>query len=142
VLRTEVCINDPRDFNIGKSLVHLGYLGTIAYHAITRFQKAQAVALVTALDRSTFERLVTPSTDGGQRVAGLRFGAPRTMRVLEALGCTGLTFKAFSHTDLRGVLVERLGAEAATATPTRLAYDLRKLRGKGLLRIAGLEPAA
>ncbi len=43
---------------------------------------------------------------------------------------------------LRGVLVERLGAEAATATPTRLAYDLRKLRGKGLLRIAGLEPAA
>ena len=100
------------------------------------------MALVTALDRSTFERLVTPSTDGGQRVAGLRFGAPRTMRVLEALGCTGLTFKAFSHTDLRGVLVERLGAEAATATPTRLAYDLRKLRGKGLLRIAGLEPAA
>ncbi len=134
VLRTEVCINDPRDFNIGKSLVHLGYLGTIAYHAITRFQKAQAVALVTALDRSTFERLITPSTDGGQRVAGLRFGAPRTMRVLEALGCTGLTFKAFSHTDLRAVLVERLGVEAAAVTPARLAYDLRKLRGKGVLR--------
>src|SRR6266545_3681757 len=134
VLRTEVCINDPRDFNIGKSLVHLGYLGTIAYHAITRFQKAQAVAMATALDRSTFERLITPSTDGGQRVAGLRFGAPRTMRVLEALGCTGLTFKAFSHTDLRAVLVERLGAEAADVTPARLAYELRKLRGKGVLR--------
>jgi len=41
VLRTEVCINDPRDFRIGRSLVHLGYLGTIAYHAITRFMKAQ-----------------------------------------------------------------------------------------------------
>lgn len=134
VLRTEVCINDPRDFNIGKSLVHLGYLGTIAYHAITRFQKAQAVAMATALDRSTFERLITPSVDGGQRVAGLRFGAPRTMRVLEALGCAGLTFKAFSHTDLRAVLVERLGAEAADVSPARLAYELRKLRGKGLLR--------
>jgi len=78
--------------------------------------------------------LVTPSTDGGQRVAGLRFGAPRTMRVLEALGCAGLTFKAFSHTDLRAVLVERLGGATADVTPARLAYELRKLRGKGLLR--------
>jgi hypothetical protein len=49
--------------------VHLGYLGTIAYHAITRFQKAQAVALATALDRSTFERLVTPSEHGGSASA-------------------------------------------------------------------------
>lgn len=134
VLRTEVCVNDPRDFTIGKSLVHLGYLGTIAYHALTRFQKAQAVALATALDRSTFERLVTPSQPGGQRVAGLRFGAPRAMRLLAALGCAGLTFKAFSHADLRAVLVDRLGADAAECTPSRLAYDLTKLRGKGLVR--------
>lgn len=56
------------------------------------------------------------------------------MRVLKALGCAGLTFKAFSHTDLRAVLVERLGVEAADVTPARLAYELRKLRGKGLLR--------
>lgn len=134
VLRTEVCVNDPRDFRIGKSLVHLGYLGTIAYHAITRFQKAQAVALATALDRSTFERLVTPSEHGGQRVAGLRFGAPRAMRLLEALGCAGLAFKAFSLADLRGVLTDRLGADPADCTPGRLAYDLTKLRGKGLVR--------
>src|SRR5437867_7934525 len=33
VLRLEVCVNDPRDFRIGKSLVHLDYLGLIAYHA-------------------------------------------------------------------------------------------------------------
>jgi hypothetical protein len=136
VLRTEVCVNDPRDFRIGKSLVHLGYLGTIAYHALTRFQKAQAVAVATALDRSTFERLVTPSQPGGQRVAGLRFGAPRAMRLLAALGCAGLTFKAFAHADLRAVLVDRLGAEPADCTPARLAYDLRKLRGKGLVRKA------
>jgi hypothetical protein len=136
VLRTEVCVNDPRDFRIGKSLVHLGYLGSIAYHALTRFQKAQAVAVATALDRSTFERLVTPSQRGGQRVAGLRFGAPRAMRLLAALGCAGLTFKAFSHADLRAVLVDRLGGEPADCTPARLAYDLRKLRGKGLVRKA------
>jgi hypothetical protein len=138
VLRTEVCVNDPQDFRIGRSLVHLGYLGTIAYHAITRFLKAQAVAQATALDRSTFERLVTPSVEGGQHVAGLRFGAPQVMRLLAALGCAGLTFRAFSHAELRALLVDRFGAEAADVTSARLSYQLTKLRGKGLLRkVAG-----
>jgi len=134
VLRTEVCINDPRDFRIGKSLVHLDYLGTIAYHTITRFQKAQAVAVATALDRSSFERLVTPSQQGGQRVAGIRFGAPRAMGLLAALGCAGLTFQAFAQADLRTLLLDHLGADPADCTPTRLAYDLAKLRGKGVVR--------
>jgi hypothetical protein len=136
VLRTEVCVNDPRDFRIGRSLVHLGYLGTVAYHAIGRFLKAQAVAVATALDRSSFERLVTPSLDGGQHIAGLRFGTPQVMRLLAALGCAGLTFKAFSHAELRAMLVEGFGAEAPEVTPARLSYQLTKLRGKGLLRKA------
>ena len=134
VLRTEVCINDPGDFGVRKSLVHLGYLGTIAHHALTRFSKAQAVALSTALDRSTFERIIMPSEHGGKRVAGIRFGAPGSMRVLEALGCAGLCFRAFSNADLRGVLVERLGAAAQEVTPGHIGYQLRKLRGKGLVR--------
>jgi hypothetical protein len=137
VLRTEACVNDPRDFMIKKSLVHLGYLGRVAYHAITRFQKAQAVALATALDRSTLERLVTPSTNGRQRVPGIRVGAPRAMRVLAALGCAGLSFKAFSNAEFRKVLIEQVGAEPQEATPPRVGYELRKLRGKGLIRKVG-----
>ena len=58
------------------------------------------------------------------------------MRGLEALGCAGLTFKAFSQADLRAVLVDRLGADPADCTPARPAYDLTKLRGKGLVRKA------
>jgi hypothetical protein len=136
VLRTEVCVNDPGDFKIKKSLVHLGYLGQIAYHAITRFTKAQAVAQSTAIDRSTLERLVAPRREGGNRAAGLRFGAPRAMKVLEALGCAGLSFGAFSNAQLREVLVHRLGASPQEFTPARTAYELRKLRGHGLLRKA------
>lgn len=136
VLRTEVCINDPRDFNLGKSLAQLGRLATVAHHALTRFLKAQTVALATALERSTFERLRTPSTAGGQRVAGLRFGAPRVMRLLAALGCAGLTFRAFANADVRTLLVDRFGAAPVEATPARIGYELAKLRGKGLVRKA------
>ena len=131
VLRTEACVNDPRDFMIKKSLVHLGYLGRVAYHAITRFQKAQTVALATALDRSTLERLVTPSTNGGQRVPGLRVGAPRTMRILAALGCAGLSFKAFSNAEFRAVLIEQVGAEPPEATSPLVGYDPAEAAGEG-----------
>jgi hypothetical protein len=137
VLRTEICINNPMDFMIKKSLVHLGYLGRVAYHAITRFEKAQAVALATALERSTLERLVTPSTNGGQRVPGIRVGAPRAMRMLAALGCAGLTFKAFSNAEFRTVLIDQLGAPAEEVTPGHVGYELRKLRGKRLIRKVG-----
>ena len=71
---------------------------------------------------------------GGKRVAGIRFGAPGSMRVLEALGCAGLTLRAFSNADLRAVLVERLGTPADEVTPGHIGYQLRKLRGKGLVR--------
>ena len=134
LLRTEVCINDPTDVGVRKSLVHLDYLRRIADHTLTRFQKAQAVAYASAWDRSTFERLTTPSVMGGQRVAALRFGAPRTMQLLAALACAGLSLCAFSQGQLRTVLVERFGVPPDEVRPTQLSYQLRKFRGHGLLR--------
>jgi hypothetical protein len=56
------------------------------------------------------------------------------MRLLAALGCAGLTFKAFSQAELRAVLVDQLGVPPAECTPAQLAYDLRKLRAKGVVR--------
>lgn len=99
-----------------------------------RLLKAQAVVRSTALDRSTLERMVMPSEQGGKRVPGIRFGAPGSMRMLEALGCAGLTFRAFTNADLRKLLTERFGVPPEQATVARIGYELRKLRGKGLIR--------
>jgi hypothetical protein len=134
VLRTEVCVNDPKDFGAKKSLVHLGHLGCIANHAIGRFLKAQAAAYAPALNRSTFERMVTPSECEGKRVAALRFGTTWVMQLLMALACAGLSFRAFTSRELRRMLTERLGVAPEQAKSTRVGYELRKLIGKGLLR--------
>jgi len=136
VLRTEVCINDAADFGAKKGLAHLEYLERIANHALTRFTKAQAAAYAPALDRSIFERLVTPSGDEGKRVAAIRFGTTWAMQVLMALACAGLCFRAFGNRDLRRVLTGRLGVAPEQAKPTRVGYELRKLIGKGLVRKA------
>ena len=87
--------------------------------------------------RATWGEAVLPSDitgEGGKGVAGLLCGAPRTMRLVAALGCAGLTFKAFSQAELRAVLVDRLGVSPAACTPAPLAYGLRKVRGQGVVR--------
>lgn len=47
----------PLDRRLKKCRVHLG---CVADHVITRIEQAHAVALATAVDRSTVKRLVTP----------------------------------------------------------------------------------
>jgi hypothetical protein len=149
VLRTELCVNNPNDFGLKKGLAQLGQLSRIAEHTTTRFTEAQAVAHSTALDRSTFERLVTPSKkdegeneanaskgNASQRVAALRFGTTWVMQLLMALSCAGLCFGAFGNRDVCRVLVEQLGVEEDQARPQRIGYELRKLRGKGLVHKA------
>lgn len=137
VLRTELCVNNPNDLGVKKGLAHLGQLGRIAEHTTTRFTEAQAVARSTALDRSTFERMVTPSIqDEGKRVAALRFGTTWAMQLLMALGCAGLCFGAFSNQDVCRTLVEQFGVAKEQARPQRVGYELRKLRGKGLVHKA------
>jgi hypothetical protein len=137
VLRTELCVNNPNNFGLKKGLAHLGQLDCIAEHATTRFTEAQAVAHSTALNRSTFERLVTPSQkDEGQRVAALRFGTTWVMQLLMALGCAGLCFGAFSNSQVCRVLTEQFGVAEDQARSQRIGYELRKMRGKGLVHKA------
>jgi hypothetical protein len=137
VLRTELCVNNPNNFGSKKGLAHLGKLDRIAENTTTRFTEAQAVAHSTALNRSTFERLVTPSENAeGKRVAALRFGTTWAMQLLMALACAGLCFGAFSNQQVCRVLIERLDVSEEQARPQRVGYELRKLRGKGLVHKA------
>jgi DNA-binding MarR family transcriptional regulator len=81
--------------------------------------------------------MVTPSIqDEGKRVAAVRFGTTWAMQLLMALGCAGLCFGAFSNQDVCRTLVEQLGVAREQARPQRVGYELRKLRGKGLVHKA------
>jgi hypothetical protein len=134
LLRTEVCVNNPRDFGVNKGLAHLAYLRRLAHYATQRFLKAQAVSYHTALDRSSLERIVAPSvTADGKPCPGLALGRPRAMATLEGLCAVGLLFPAFSNATFRQE-VARLRDEASDAYGAPQAgYDLKKLRGKGLI---------
>jgi hypothetical protein len=98
------------------------------YHRIRAFERTTDRTTTLTIDEAAPALGVSTTT-----VRRLIARAPRARRLLEALGCPGLTFRAFSQAELRAVLVDRLGVPPAACPAAQLAYDLRQLRGKGVV---------
>jgi len=66
---------------------------------------------------------------------------PSRLRFARCTSHSEFSFKAFSNAEFRTVLIEQFGAEPQEATPAHVGYELRKLRGKGLIRKSGTATA-
>jgi len=135
-LRTETTINDPGDFGVRKGLPNLWQLKALGHKANRRLLAAERLADETGLDDSQLDQLQRPTVcDQGHRVAALRFGDPRVMAVLAALGRYSLQLHGFRNRDLRRLIRPLLGT---TYTGNQMTYDLRRLRRRGLIeRLTG-----
>jgi len=129
-LRTEVTINNPRDFWIRKGLSNLPHLRDIGEQVNRKLLEVEHVSHSCVLTQSALDRLQQPTVVAGQRVSALRFGDPRVMAVLQAL--TGFTHlpHGFRNHDVRPHVEALLGRPYATE---QMTYDLRRLRLKGLI---------
>ena len=129
-LRTEVTINNPRDFWIRKGLSNLPHLREIGEQVNRKLLEVEHVSHSCVLTQSALDRLQQPTVVAGQRVSALRFGDPRVMAVLQAL--TGFTHlpHGFRNHDVRPHVEALLGRPYSTA---QMTYDLRRLRLKGLI---------
>ncbi len=137
-LRTEMTVNDTRDFGIGKRLPNLPALGQIGFSANRRLLHVQRVSHEPWRGEDAFAAVTSPVVVDGQRVAGLRFADPRVQALLSALVVFRLLPNGFANRDLREHLAPLLGLPSSSLTQGKMSYDLRRLRLHGLIqRIAG-----
>ena len=129
-LRTEVTINNPRDFWVRKGLSNLPHLRDLGEQINRKLLEVERVTHSCVLTQDALDRLQQPTVDAGQRVSALRFGDPRVMALLQAI--TGFTHlpRGFRNRDLRPQ-VEALWGRPYSAA--QMTYDLRRLRLKGLI---------
>jgi len=129
-LRTEVTINNPRDFWIRKGLSNLPHLRDLGQQINRKLLEVEHVSHACVLTQGALDRLQQPTVVAGQRVSALRFGDPRVMALLQAI--TGFTHlpRGFRNRDLRPH-VEALWGRPYSAA--QMTYDLRRLRLKGLI---------
>jgi hypothetical protein len=132
-LRTETTINDTRDFWIGKRLCNLPALREVGFSANRRLLDAQTISHDPIIGDTVFNQITRPAQIGDRRVAGLRFGDPRTHALLAAIAISRLQPSGFSNRTLRHHVAALAGIDPDHITAGRMTYDLRRLRLHGLI---------
>jgi hypothetical protein len=137
VLRCEVIVHNVRKLNVGNSLGR--WLPVVRHlnQLLDRFLEVVQCADSATLDDGTYDALPQPSAVGAARVAGLNLASARMAAVMESVLALSTQASGFSSGDLALKVQERLGASAKNYQPRQAAYDLKKLRGKTLVRKIG-----
>jgi DNA-binding transcriptional ArsR family regulator len=138
VLRMEAMAHNTHALGGRRALVEFPQLVTELKAILERFVEALACIDRCFIGGEMLDTLPLPSQVGRTTVGGIDLNKPRMRWVAEAVLALAISPRGFLASDL-AQQVQRLGGRAAsTYTPRRAAYDLKKLRGKGLVdRIQG-----
>jgi hypothetical protein len=139
-LRTELTINNPKDFAIGKRLSNLPALRAVGFTATRRLLDVQRLSVDGTIGEVAFRQLTQPQVVKEQRVAALRFGDPRVQALLRAIVLFAWVPRGFTHRQVRDRLAALLGLAPGAVSAGRVTYDLRRLRLHGLIeRLPGTQ---
>jgi hypothetical protein len=100
-LRTEITMNDTRDFGVGRLLRNLPELRSIGFAANRRMPEIEQISHDCALGEDAFQDLQRPRRVDGQRVPALRFADPNVQALLHALVMFVFVARGFTNQDLR-----------------------------------------
>jgi hypothetical protein len=134
VLRVEVIVHHTREYRWGRSLSCFAEIVTRLRDILERFLNAVGCMDACFVADDTLENLPLPTQVGQTKVGGIDFNKPRMRRVAEAVLALSTAPTGFTASEL-AQQVRALSGEAESAYgPRRAAYDLKKLRGKGMVR--------
>jgi len=139
VLRIEVVVHNTQELQCGRSLEKFPRIVVQAKEILERFMNALSCIDQCFIADSMLEELPTPSRVGTTKVGGIDLNKPRMRWVVEAVIalCLSLSPHGFTASELaRQVRVLSNQGESEYGA-RRAAYDLKKLRGKKIVRRIG-----
>jgi hypothetical protein len=136
-LRNELCSNNLRDFGLKKGLDHLDAVRTRFQIITDRFASFQAQSLNVHVDFPLLQRLALPITVGSVRYPGIKIHDTRLIRLLELLLHGGNTLAGWTARQIHQAVLTTFQLSPKTYGLNQLRYDLRKLKGHGLLERDG-----
>lgn len=133
VLRAEAIAHNTADLRCGRVLEKFPEVVAKLSALLHRFLEALRCIDVAWISDRTLEELPLPSRVGKTRVGGVDINKPRMRAVMQAVVALSPAPGGFSAAALAGKVREFLGLTGGYA-PRHAAYDLKKLRGKELVR--------
>jgi hypothetical protein len=136
-LRNELCSNNLRDFGLKKGLTHLDAVRKRFQIITGRFADCQAQWLNVHVDFPLLQRLALPVTIGSVRYPGIKIHETRIIRLLEVLLHGGTNIGGWTAKQIHQAVLTTFNLSAKTYGLNQLRYDLRKLKGHGLIEREG-----
>ena len=140
VLRAEVIVHNTKKYRWGRSLPCVGEIVTLLRGILERFLNALGCLGACFVADETLENLPQPTQVGRTKVGGIDLNKPRMRHVAEAvlaLSTSPTSPAGFTASQLAQKVRTINGPAEADYGPRRAAYDLKKLRGKGMVRRIG-----
>ena len=97
----------------------------------------EADLLNVHVDFPLFQRLALPITSGRSRIPGIKIQDIRRMRLMEVLLHGGSQLAGWRTAQIHQSIQAAFGLSPEAYTLTQLRYDLRKMKGHGLLERDG-----
>jgi hypothetical protein len=136
-LRNELVSNNLRDFGLKKGLNHLDAVRKRFQIITDRFADCQAHWLNVHVDFPLLQRLALPVTIGTVRYPGIKIHETRIIRLMEVLLHGGTTVGGWTAKQIHQAVLTTFELSAKAYGLNQLRYDLRKLKGHGLLERDG-----
>jgi hypothetical protein len=133
-LRNELVSNNLHDFGLKKGLDHLDAVRKKFQIITDRFAGFQAQSLNVHVDFPLLQRIALPITIGTVRFPGIKIHDQRIIRLLEVLLHNGSTVGGWTAKQIHEAVITTFQLSAKTYGLNQLRYDLRKLKGHGLLQ--------
>lgn len=138
VLRVEVKVLNTAGLGCGEGLGKLGEQLECVQGMLERFLAGLQAAHVAFLGAGQFERWAEPSQRGNRRLAGRDMNKARNGTVIAALSGLATRPEGFTTAEVAQAVRGRTGCAEAQYPTRRAAYDLAKVRSKGLVeRVPG-----
>jgi len=131
VLRTEIIVHNAKVLPCGRSLPKFSEIVLRLREILNRFLNALRGMDLATLSQDSLEDWPKPSQVGKTRVGGVNVNQPRMRAVLAAVLALAATPQGFRCADLAAQVQ---ASTSSPYTPRQAAYDLKKLRGKNLVR--------
>jgi hypothetical protein len=130
VLRMEVIVHNTKDLHCGRSLPKFSAIVMRLKEILNRFLNALRCIDVATISEDSLDDWPKPAQVGQTRVGGINVNQPRMRAVLAAVIALAAAPHGFRCADL----ADKVNSTFENYTPRQAAYDLKKLRGKSLVR--------
>src|SRR5215831_5531787 len=136
-LRLEICVNRLKDLGLNKGLENLNALRQRLVAVTDRLADFEADLLNLHVDFPLFQRLALPIQAGRTKIAGIKIQDTRMMRLMEVLLHGGSQLVGWRTAQIYESVRAAFELTAVQYTLTQLRYDMRKMKGHGLVERDG-----